>query len=58
MSYRPIFGDAVPCDEVYADVILFACPHCHAEMGEFCHNPITHGIAKLPCLKRLKLADS
>lgn len=50
-----VFGDAVPLDEVYAEVILHECPTCKAEMGEFCTNRVTHKLSKLPCVKRMTL---
>lgn len=46
----------IPVDDVYADVILHDCPRCKAEMGEFCTNPITHNISKIPCAKRMAFA--
>lgn len=50
-----VFGDAVPLDEVYAEVILHACPTCKAEVGDFCLNGMTHKISKLPCVRRMTL---
>lgn len=41
-------------DDVYAIVILHACPRCHADMGQFCINPRTHATSRVPCQKRLQ----
>ncbi len=39
-----------------ADCEPHRCPHCHAEPGEPCVNPIVGTPARIPCRQRIRAA--
>jgi len=44
--------------EAYDDCIHVPCPRCQAERDAYCRNPMTDRPAQVPCLQRLRAAET
>jgi len=44
--------------EAYDDCIHVPCPRCQAERDTYCRNPVTDRPAQVPCLMRLRAAET
>jgi len=44
--------------EAYDDCIHVPCPRCQAERDAYCRNPMTNRPAQVPCLQRLRAAET
>ncbi len=44
--------------EAYDDCIHVPCPRCQAERDAYCRNPVIDRPAQVPCLQRLRAAET
>jgi len=44
--------------EVWDEARTRECPRCHAGEGDYCRNPLTGDVSKLPCVVRLTVVNA